>query len=136
MNEKGDSHAAQQEAGATVSRLVKKATQEPKALMPSVKEIVNRAAVKDITRPEMLRELRALEIGYVKKLDSEWTNLRTALHRGLLSKIETRVIAEDAARRIVDRVTHSMNLEAQLVPQVDVDEMVREATATLVADLG
>ena len=54
----------------------------------------------------------------------------------VVSKTEARVIAEDAARRIVDRVAHSMNLEAQRVPQVDVDEMVREATATLVADLG
>lgn len=121
---------------ATISRIVKRVAQDPKVLRPSVKEIVNRATVREISRSKMVQELRTLKISYVKKPDSEWMNLRAALRRGLVLKAEAEVVAEDAARKIVDRVTHSMSLEAQHVPQLAVNEMVREATAKLVADLG
>lgn len=121
---------------ATISRIVKRVAHDPRVTRPSVKEIVNRATVKEITRSKMVQELRTLKISYVKKPDSEWMNLRGALHRGLLSKAEVEVVAEDAARKIVARVTHSMDLEAQHVPQSAVNEMVRETTAKLVADLG
>jgi len=125
---------------ATIHRLVKKLTENPRVVAPSVNEIVSRAALKEISRPEMLRSLRDLRIDFKKwerYPDSEWANLRNAFQRGLVSKAEAQSIAEDAARKMVDRVTHSMELEAQSVPEEDdVDDMVRETTAKLVASLG
>ena len=123
----------------TIHRIVKKVSEHPQVLKPSAAEIINRATVKEISRPQMLRALRSLKIGYVrwdKRPDSDWAKLRAALHHGLVTETEARTIAEDAARTIVERVTHSMDLEAQRVPQAEVDKMVRETTAKLVADLG
>lgn len=124
---------------ATVHRLVKRLADNPRVIAPSVNEIVSRAALREISRPEMLRSLRALKIDFKKwerYPDSEWANLRHAFRTGLVSKAEARSIAEDAARTMVDRVTHSMELEAQSVPEDEVDNMVRETTAKLVASLG
>lgn len=123
----------------TIHRIVKKISDNPKVLKPSVEEIINRATVKEISRPEMLQALRGLKIGYTKwekRPDSDWARLRNALHHGLVTETEAHTIAEETARKMVERVAHSMDLEAQQVPQTEVDKMVRETTAKLVADLG
>lgn len=124
---------------ATIHRLVKKVADNPRVVAPSVNEIVSRAVVKEISRPEMLRRLHDLKIKFVKwerHPDSDWANLRDAFRSGLVSTTEAHAVAEDAARTMVERVTHSMNLEAQSVPQDEVDNMIRETTAKLVASLG
>lgn len=121
---------------ATVSRIVKKVTEQPQVLMPSVSEVVNRAVVKEISRPEMVRELRALKLDFTRKPGSGWASLRSAVRSGLVSRADVEEVAEDAARTMVARVAHSMSLEAQEVPKAAVDQMVGETKAQLVADLG
>ena len=72
----------------TIRRIVKKISDNPKVLEPSVEEIINRATVKEISRPEVLQAVRGLKIGSPAGAGAE------------------------------------------------VEKMVRETTATLVADLG
>ena len=124
---------------ATVSRLVAKVAEQPRALRPSVDEIVSRAVVNEIDRKQMVDALRGLKITYVsadKKPDSEWARLRTALRSGLVSEAEATAVAEATAARMVGRVTHSMDLEAQHVPDESTKQMLRSTTEKLVAGLG
>jgi hypothetical protein len=123
---------------ATVSRIIRKVADNPSVLRPSVTEIVGRAAARQITRSQMLDDLRHLKIVYVspdKSPTSEWAKLRDAYRHGLLSKSETRLIAEDTAARLIGRVTHSMDLEAQHVPSEGISRMQAETTEKLMADL-
>lgn len=121
---------------ASVSRLVKKVAEKPSATKPTVVEIISRATVKETTRKRMVNDLLALRIGYVKRPGSEWEAFRDAVQRGFMSKKEASPIIEAAARQLVGRVTASMDLEAQQVPDVEVAKMLAETTARLTADLG
>lgn len=124
---------------ATISRLVAKIAEQPRTLVPSVDEIVSRAVIKDIDRSQMVEALKALKIAYApadKRPHSEWAKLRTAIQSGLVTKTEAKAVAEATAARMVARVTHSMDLEAQAVPDESTKRMLRQTTEKLVAGLG
>lgn len=124
---------------ATVSRWVAKVSANPKVVQPTVEEIIDRATAHEIDRAQMLNQLRSLRIGYVKadkRPDSAWAALRAATRSGRLTHDEARTLAEDVARRFVARVTGSMELEAQPVPEPGVEKMVKETAARMTADLG
>ena len=124
---------------ATISRLAARVKDRPVTLRPSVSEVVYRAAAKEISRAEMVRQLQGLHIAYVKPEfapDSDWAALQRAVRDGLVPHAAARMVAEDTARRFVARVTGSMDLEDQPVEEPAVADMVRQATDRMVASLG
>lgn len=123
---------------ATVSRMAAKVAVNARLAEPNVDEIINRAAAHEIDRAEMLRQLRSLRIMYAgdrRRPNSGWAALRAARRGNRISQHEGRAMAEDVARRLVGRVTASMDLGAQPVPEPTITEMVQETTAKMVADL-
>lgn len=118
---------------ATVSRLAARVKSRPASLRPTVAEVLNRAAAKEISRARMLRELQDLRVAYVKPEefpDSNWALLRRAVQEGALTHTDARKVAEDTVRRFVARVTASMDLEGQTVQEPAVAQMLQEAIAT------
>ncbi|TNM38397.1 hypothetical protein FHP29_14125 [Nocardioides albidus] len=123
---------------ATVSRLSSRVKTKPASLRPTVAEVVNRAAAKEISHARMLRELQNLRVAYVKPErfpDSDWALLRRAVQEGLLTRADARKVAEDTARRFVARVTGSMELEDQAIQEPAVAQMLRETTDRMVSSL-